>query len=161
MEGSRMAKPNHFSGRCDRPAGCNHGEAGEHNEPEETHMTFRNQMLAGLIAILGAPAVTLAASSGPTWYDIQNNPALRQRYANVQNGASTEASATTPKDFDLKHDQAMRQGADHNAANATAVGKSESAGPSAEATKAWSLKHWKAMQQGADHQKASVDASKG
>lgn len=123
-------------------------------------MTFRKHILAGLIAIVGAPAVTLAASSGPTWYDIQNNPALRQRYGNVQKDAA-ETSATTAKDFDLKHDRAMRQGADHNAANAAAAGKRESAGSDAEATRAWSLRHWRAMQQGADHQRASAEASKG
>lgn len=124
-------------------------------------MPFRKSMLAGLIALVAAPAITLAASSGPTWYDIQNNPALRQRYGNVQKDASRESAATTPKDFDLKHDQAMRQGADHNAANAAAAGKSESAGPRPEAVREWSLKHWRAMQQGADHQKASAEASKG
>ncbi len=124
-------------------------------------MTFRKHIVAGLVAILGTPAVTLAASSGPTWYDIQNNSALGQRYADVQKDAAKTSATATAKDFDLKHDRAMRQGADHNAANAAAAGKSESGGPDAEATKAWSLRHWKAMQQGADHEKASAEASKG
>ncbi len=121
-------------------------------------MTFRKQMLAAVIAALAAPAVTLASSSGPTWYDVQNNPALRQRYG-AQQDASRD-TAPTAKDFDRKHDQAMRQGADHNAASTAAAGKHESMAPSGEASREWSLKHWKAMQQGADHQRASAEASK-
>lgn len=120
-------------------------------------MTFRKQILAGLIAALAVPAIAQAASSGPTWYDIQNNPVLRQRYAGATKDQAS--SDTTAKDFDLKHDTAMRQGADHNAANAAAAPMDSSA-PGAKASREWSLRHWKAMQQGSDHQTASIQASK-
>lgn len=39
-------------------------------------MTFRTQILAGLIAAIAAPAITLASSSGPTIHDLQSAPIL-------------------------------------------------------------------------------------
>ncbi len=92
-------------------------------------MTFRMQILAGLVAALALPVVALAASSGPTRDEIAQQPSLKNTHfaepaTNVKNSRNRTVDAKeveADKAWSDRHQQAMRQqGADHMQANIAA-----------------------------------------
>ena len=92
-------------------------------------MTFRKHILAGLVVALALPALALASSSGPTRYDIEQQPNLKNtpfaepatNVKNTRNRTVDPKEVLADKAWSDRHEQEMRlQGADHLSASMAA-----------------------------------------